>query len=473
MASGIYVDTGRSAYEFNCNSIEEEEGVFPYLKKDYIIRKVDIDGKKKIALYNIYDNKRSVEINEDALAVITCFTGESSKEEIANKIVSNYKISYDEALSKLNNLLQTLEEKEIIGLAEQKDSKYCFPKLQSTKGLLNHVYILLTNRCNLKCLHCSVDGGQKLRHELKKEEWVDLINQIYEMMVPGVTFTGGEPTLLEYLPELVQYTSSKPIKTHLMTNGYNIDETYAELLVKSGLVHVNVSLDGAQDGTHDAFRCINGSYRKAIEAIKIFKSLNIYVETTTVINQFNCDEIKEIIKIGDNLKVDNMKFVPIIPYGRGNNCDFKFSMDQYIKNLDEILPLYDRYGNIYNKLIKKDLIQQLAEGKEAPLRCGAGTGIIGIAPDGNVHPCNNLNMITMGNIKEKKLIDIYNNTNKLCEMIEIMSIKGAECEYCPLLDYCHGGCPMISYCYNGDFKRCDPTRKGLVLKMMQEGDGCN
>jgi len=242
---------------------------FPFFKKEYILRRFEVKEGTKIAIYGIY-NKKRIELNEDALFIVKHLTGWHSVEEIANKISSKYQIGYDKAFESLNKILSQLKSKEIISFNENREVKYEFSNLPQMRGVLNHVYILLTNACNFRCPHCSVNAGKKLKEELKKEEIFYIVDQIYEMMVPGVTFTGGEPTLVDYLPELIKYTASKPIKTHLMTNGYKIDREYAELLVRNGLVHVNISLDGAKEETHDTFRKTKGAFKRAIEAIKIF-----------------------------------------------------------------------------------------------------------------------------------------------------------------------------------------------------------
>ncbi|MEW6457404.1 MAG: radical SAM protein [Acidobacteriota bacterium] len=346
---------------------------------------------------------------------------------------------------------------------ENRGLKYKFSDLPEMRGILNHVYIRLTNACNSRCIHCSVDAGQRLKEELKKEEIFDLVDQIYRMMVPRVTFTGGEPTLVNYLPELIKYASNKPMKTHLMTNGYKIDESYAELLVKNNLVHINISLDGAGEKTHDTFRGLKGSFKKAIKAIRIFKDLNIYVETTTVIHEGNRNEVIDIINLGKSLKVDNMKFLPITPFKRGKYCNFEDSLTYYINNLRNFLFAYD---NIYNKLIKKDLSKKLQ--KEDLFRCNAGTGIIAISPQGDVFPCNNLENIVLGNIRAKRLIEIYNESSNVNDVFNALSIRNSECESCKILDYCHGGCAMLAYSYHGDYKKCDITRKPYVLELMKD-----
>ncbi|MCM8786420.1 MAG: PqqD family peptide modification chaperone, partial [Candidatus Omnitrophica bacterium] len=439
---------------------------YPVLKKEYIIRKFNTEEGEKIVLYGIYDKSVRIGLNKDALFIVKHFTGEHSVEDIVNKIVTEYHINRDNAFKSLNNILAQLKNKEIIFFNENRRPEYKFPDFPEIRGILNQVYIRLTNACNLKCRHCSVDAGYKLKDELNKEEIFDLIDQLYNMMVPSVTFTGGEPTLVNYLPELVKYTSYKPIKVYLMTNGFRVNKQYAELLVRNGLVHVNISLDGANAESHDTFRGVKGSFKKAIEAIRLFKKLGIYVETTTVIHDQNSSEVIDIVNLGKFLRVDNMKFLPITPFKRGKNCNFENSLIHYTNNLRNFLYAYN---NIYNKLVKKNLKERLE--KENLFRCGAGMGVIAISSNGDVFPCNNLENIILGNIRSQKLIEIYNNSSRLEDAFNAISVRNSECEACEILDYCHGGCAMLAYTYNGDYKKCDITRKPYIIELMKDQGG--
>ena len=91
---------------------------------------------------------------------------------------------------------------------------------------------------------------------------------------------------------------------------------------------------------------------------------------------------------------------------------------QYINNIRNFLFGYD-IG--YNKLIRRDLTERINI-DEAVYRCGAGTGIIAISAEGDVLPCNNIENIILGNIREQKLIEIYNGSDNLKIVSELLSM---------------------------------------------------
>jgi radical SAM protein with 4Fe4S-binding SPASM domain len=62
----------------------------------------------------------------------------------------------------------------------------------------------------------------------------------------------------------------------------------------------------------------------------------------------------------------------------------------------------------------------------------------------------------------------YNGSKNPKNVDEILSIKGSDCEQCDILDYCRGGCTASAYSYSGDFKKCDITRKPLIIELLKK-----
>ena len=76
----------------------------------------------------------------------------------------------------------------------------------------------LTFRCQNDCVHCYA-GGPHETPELSTEQWKTAIDKLSDVGVFILTFTGGEPTLREDLPELLLYAQNKGMVTGLISNG--------------------------------------------------------------------------------------------------------------------------------------------------------------------------------------------------------------------------------------------------------------
>jgi len=179
-----------------------------------------------------------------------------------------------------------------------------------------HVYFSLTGRCNLKCKMCSIPNPHNRQEdELTAGEVKRLIDQIVDMKVDHLTFSGGEPLLRNDIFELIAYAVDKKISmVDIISNGLLINEEVAKKLVKSGVTHITVSIDGLEEA-NDFIRG-KGSFRKAAEAIDLinkyrknnFPSLGI----NFTIMDCNIGHILPIIDLAKEKQCNIVVFQPML-----------------------------------------------------------------------------------------------------------------------------------------------------------------
>jgi hypothetical protein len=118
-----------------------------------------------------------------------------------------------------------------IGLQRARESKVGCPRdCGLCRNHMTHTTLLIieiTNRCNLKCPICFAEAGAKNDGDLSKEqirsilEYAQEIN--YPLRVRGVGNSGGEPTLRDDLPEIIQMEKDLGYDYVLiMTNGLRL-----------------------------------------------------------------------------------------------------------------------------------------------------------------------------------------------------------------------------------------------------------
>lgn len=110
--------------------------------------------------------------------------------------------------------------------------------------------IMITNKCNFYCDHCSVCAGPDVNDTLSDELIKKAIDQAYYIpSIRVVAFTGGEVTLYpEKLKMAIAYAHSKGFITRIVTNAWwaNTQETAQKWcieLVNCGLDEINISYD--------------------------------------------------------------------------------------------------------------------------------------------------------------------------------------------------------------------------------------
>ncbi len=80
---------------------------------------------------------------------------------------------------------------------------------------------------------------KRVDRELTTEEWGQILDMAWQAGVPHVTFTGGEPTLREDLPDLIAHAEKNGQVCGLLTDGLKlIEKSYLGTLLNTGLDHL-------------------------------------------------------------------------------------------------------------------------------------------------------------------------------------------------------------------------------------------
>jgi MoaA/NifB/PqqE/SkfB family radical SAM enzyme len=84
---------------------------------------------------------------------------------------------------------------------------------------LTFVWLEITGRCQLECIHCYAESGPNGTHGLmERTDWLGVIDQCADLGVQMVQFIGGEPTLHPDLTMLVEYALDQGLEVEVFTN---------------------------------------------------------------------------------------------------------------------------------------------------------------------------------------------------------------------------------------------------------------
>ena len=321
-----------------------------------------------------------------------------------------------------------------------------FSDFNSTLEKLNKVYppsyVLwdCTRRCNLSCKHCGA-VKEKYDSELTTQQIKALVDQLAELKVGFFAATGGEPLLRNDIFEVFSYASEMGIKTGIATNGFFIDERNAHKIKESGIVSVQISLDGARD-IHNNIRGNQKSFQNATNALKLLKKIKIPIvsiaTTVTPLNINELDKIKEeIILAGVRL----WRISIVMPIGRASNemvlscSQLNYLLNWIVENksrdfkisIGENLPFLGKY--------EKKL-------RTSPLVCPVGFTACCIGVNGYVRGCPeqpDTEKFREGSILEKPFLEIWKNGFKRYRSREILE-SDKKCKACKNKTDCFGGC---------------------------------
>src|SRR3990172_1815514 len=90
--------------------------------------------------------------------------------------------------------------------------------------------------CNMHCPHCYAAAGTTPDpQDLTFQEGKKLLEELRDLRVPAIIFSGGEPLLRRDLFDLLEYAKSLGHRPQLSSNGVMIDLDTAKRLAAAGV----------------------------------------------------------------------------------------------------------------------------------------------------------------------------------------------------------------------------------------------
>lgn len=392
----------------------------------------------------VINGNNVLHLNHTATAFAYFFMQGMPKKEVVKKIRRMYRVNakdaqadYEKLVYAVSTLIQTEKVDPVSFLEIEKEEPFTY---QYSAPL--RMDMALTFRCQNDCVHCYA-GGPHETPELTTVQWKSVIDKLNEIGVFILTFTGGEPTLRDDLPELLLYAQTKGMVTGLITNGRKLkDKTYVEILEKSGLDFVQVTLESHKPKIHDSITGKKGSWKETVAGIKNAVKSQIYVSTNTTLNKQNAADFLSTVDYIKGLEVDAFGCNSLIYSGKAPDSSQEFALS--IEDLKTLLPkIRDKAHLIGLKFLWYTPTQYC---HFDPVRLGLGiktctAAMINacVGPNGDVYPCQSY-FETLGNILTDAWEKIWNNP--LAVKLRSRDYVEQKCKDCPQLQVCGGGCPL-------------------------------
>jgi uncharacterized protein len=329
----------------------------------------------------------------------------------------------------------------------------------------------LTNQCNLSCQYCYEFGADKVATPEGKPKFMDLetakasvdflLGQSQGRRSIHITFFGGE-TLMNFplLKQVVAYASERAaadgrhIDFSLTTNATLLTPAIIEFLSENR-IGVTVSMDGPKE-MHDHLRVFSngrGSYDiiepRVRALIQNHRTRPITARVTLTAG------VSDVIRIFRHLKHDmgfhEVGFAPVTSspnqlYTIGNQ-GMDHVLEQFHALADEYLEFALR-GEAHGFSNVSDTLAELCQGVNKSHPCGAGLGLLGVGPSGDIAPCHRFvdsDQHALGNISTG--ID----KAKQSEFLQRGHIDSKyDCHTCWARPLCAGGCHHEAFVRYGD-----------------------
>jgi MoaA/NifB/PqqE/SkfB family radical SAM enzyme len=126
-------------------------------------------------------------------------------------------------------------------------------------------------RCNLRCVHCMIEGTMdRLVPESIERFDALLVENAAHRRWRGLILTGSEITLNRALPDLAKRARAAGFAhVRIQTHGMHLaDPNYSDALVAAGIDEYFVSVCGPDTASHDAITTVDGSFEKTLRGLE-------------------------------------------------------------------------------------------------------------------------------------------------------------------------------------------------------------
>lgn len=333
------------------------------------------------------------------------------------------------------------------------------------------VEIEITPRCNLRCKYCCHFASEgDVSKELPFSDWEAFFAECGSNGVMSVHLSGGEPFIRKDILQILQSIIDNKMRFGCNTNGNYITEEIADYIANSKRCNVmQVSLDGHCAEVHDALRG-NGSFDKAVNAIRLMHSKGIPVSIRVTIHKNNVYYLKEIAEfIFHDLKIPSFSTNSAMHMGlmKENHDKIELNVKEYSLAMQSLVDINDEFSNcvtamagpladarIWQRMINAvDVNAEPFTGCGTLNSCGCVGNTLAIRADGMYVPCNQIDGEVLGKINIDNMREVWQKSNALNTFRDRREIKLSEfekCKKCEFQDYCRGGCPATVSALEGD-----------------------
>ena len=336
----------------------------------------------------------------------------------------------------------------------------------------------ITRECNLRCDHCYASAAPGPHpNELTLVEGVRLIDELAELDIPMLIFTGGEPLASKNFFPWIHHAKDVGLRTVISTNGTLITPEIAQKLRDADIRYVGISIDAATPEIHDRFRGIQGAWKMAMDGLKNAMGVGLRTGFRITITRDNWNQVPALLNLAVQMNVPRFCLYHLAPTGRGENIAVRDITKA--QRVEVLRHLYDKAIELRDKEIEILTTDSPIDGvyilerlkKEDPERvdvvrkllkisggCSMGNKVANVDYLGNVNPCHFAPHKTVGNLRKQTFNEIWNENpcELLCKLRRKEELLKGKCGVCDYKDIC-GGCRQKAWFFKDDFLEEDPT----------------
>lgn len=246
------------------------------------------------------------------------------------------------------------------------------------------------NICNLRCpgCHTGIKHHEVMRPSfMKYDDFTTMFDPVKDYALSIALYNWGEPFLNKRLFDIIAYAGENKVGTTLHSNFNHFSEDMASEVIRSGLTHLYLSIDGATQDVYSQYR-VKGNIHHVMDNIKMLvarkKEAGSHLPFITwkyLKFPHNAHEVEQARTLAKEIGVTNFEVFDANPKVR----DIYDQADEYLQ--------------------KPEMFKTLTKS------CQSLWSSVYIGPDGTVFPCSLAFRETesYGNLLKEDFMEVWNN----------------------------------------------------------------
>lgn len=373
------------------------------------------------------------------------------------KTIVRYEPYYDEWISmEENGEVFSIEFDENFNEKDYPNVRFVKPdyKVDGACSVPIVVQILLTRKCNYRCINCHVYNMEN-RKELTTEEVFKILDDCAKAGVLLIRLSGGEATLRKDFVDIVKYARNLGLKCAVLSSCKHFSEEQFEILTE--LCYVQPHLDSVKEETFNKLTGGN-NFQKFKSNITEMINRGIKINPAMTLQKENMGEIKDII---DFCAENKIPFKVSVLHG--NTEPNEQAWRDYYNNV--VLPFEDTWKKLrpYAKSLGSEgvaFVEKEEWGNEIEDTMAVispwGRSFIAIDCEGNIFPSSILlnNELMVGSLRKgDDLFEVWRNS-ELLKTLRSLTKEKLGCGNCR--QDCAYTNHFLSYSYYGEFGKVMP-----------------
>ena len=221
-----------------------------------------------------------------------------------------------------------------------------------------------------------------------------------------VTLTGGEPLAHPQFFELAAAARQRAFLLRVFTNGTLVDESAADRLAALKPMAVELSLHGATAEVHDAATARRGSFAELWAAVDRLTARGAPVKLKTPLTRLNEHQLEAMVELVAARGLGHSIDPTMTPNDTGDRAPLAYTASPGA--VQRLMRLLRERGELPG-----------SQREEGGTNCGLGRLTLAVDPEGNVFPCLQWRRTSLGNVRERRLVELWQGSRERERVAEV------------------------------------------------------